>query len=1076
MATTAVQITKPASRAFTDQRTFPAIIDDRATYEPQREALSIPRTSDPRDGWRAITYKQFANAINYMAQTIVDTFGTPPKDTFPTITYIGPNDIMIVAAIKSGYKSLFVSPRNPLEAQLNLFKLSECQIVARPKSHAAVVDMWLKHRSMTVFEIEELDELLSKPDVPGIPYTKTVKECEWEPFVVLHTSGSTGLPKPIVVKHGSIALAETLRHLPDWNGTVPMAQAMEKLTTKHYSPMPLFHAGGVYGFLGTMILEGKPLALPHGDRPQTADLAVESIKYCGCDSAGLPPSLLEEIVQRPDQVAVLRKLKFVGFGGGPLNKEAGDALVRNGVPLINIIGATETLPVCIYYQQNMENWQYFVYNDGLSGIEWRKATSEDDVYEMVITRKSSQIPMQGIFYTFPHKDEYRTNDLYKPHPTLPHLWKFHGRADNILNLSNGEKLNPSDMEDIILGHPDVRNALIVGAWKFQPALMIEPMTYPKTEEQTDDLIDRIMPVVAEANKTIGRLKATHGRIVRHLIMIAKPEKPFLLADKGTVKRAATVKLYHDEIEELYKNPRDIPLNKVPRLDLSSSTALAGSIEKLLREHLGVPRMELDTDFFAAGMDSLLIITAARLVSASLRVTDKAYAGATIEARDMYANASPVQLANHILQNITQASANTEAKSDGPNVQAMKNMYERLSQNLVHASPGRPEARKDQQTVILTGSTGNMGSYLLDQLVRNPHVKKVICLNRSQDGGAGKQEQAMEERGLPSPSQSGKVEFIHASLGQSNMGLREEVYARLLKEVDRVVHNAWAVNFNMPLDAFESHVKGVRNLAEFAAKADRRVVMVFVSTIGTVSGWDASRGPVPEASLRGDWKIGGGLGYGQSKMISSLILEDAAKVGDFPLSIVRVGQIAGPLAEKGAWSRQEWLPTIIASSLQLKALPKNLASMNGVTWVPVEVMSKMILDVGGLTEESRDYHEGYFMGCNPSSTSWDKLVPAIRQYYGQHRLPELISMKEWVDRLEASRSTSEANRNPGLKLLDFYKGTASRSEEQAAKSHETKRTVAYSPALRSVGPITPELMVHWCQQWQFESPTPRAGRL
>lgn len=93
MATTTIQITEPARQASSGQLTFPAIIDERATYEPQREAFSIPRTSDPRDGWRAITYKQFANAINYMAQTILDTFGTPPKDTFPTIAYIGPNDI-----------------------------------------------------------------------------------------------------------------------------------------------------------------------------------------------------------------------------------------------------------------------------------------------------------------------------------------------------------------------------------------------------------------------------------------------------------------------------------------------------------------------------------------------------------------------------------------------------------------------------------------------------------------------------------------------------------------------------------------------------------------------------------------------------------------------------------------------------------------------------------------------------------------------------------------------------------------------------------------------------------------------
>ncbi|KAF4930706.1 Non-canonical non-ribosomal peptide synthetase FUB8 [Colletotrichum viniferum] len=1079
MATTTIQVTEPATLRSNGNLTVPNIIDQRAAYEPLREACSIPRTANPRDGWRIITYKELANCVNYMAQVILQNYGAPPKDTFPTICYIGPNDIrygiMIVAAIKAGYKSLFVSPRNPLEAQLNLFNLSNCQIVARPKSHTAVVDLWLKNRPMDVLEVENLESILAQPEVPSIPFTKTRAEAEWDPFVVLHTSGSTGLPKPIVVKHGSVAMTDTLRQLPPWNGTVPTGQAMDARTKRHFSPMPLFHAGGVYGFLGTMVMGGNPLALPYADRPLTPELCIECIKYSKADSAGLPPSVLEEISHRPEQIAELKNLAFVGFGGGPLSQDAGDTLVRNGVHLINIIGATETLPMCVWYQKNPELWQYFIYNDEYSGLEWRRATGEDNVYEMVITRKSKQVPIQGIFYTFPDKEEYNTSDLYKPHPTLPNHWKFYGRADNILNLSNGEKLNPTDMEDIIMGHAEVRNALIVGAWKFQPALIVEPMTYPKTKEQEDDLIDRLMPTIAEANKII----ATHGRLVRHLIMLAKPEKPFLLADKGTVKRAATVKLYHDEIEDLYANPREIPLDRVPRLDLTSEAALAQSIEKLFREHLGVPRMEPNTDFFAAGMDSLQIITAARLVTASLRVTDKASSGANIEARDMYAHASPIQLAGHILQNVVRGQANGEASSDGPSVEPMKELYNRLSQNLIHAKPGRLEARKSNQTVILTGSTGNMGSYLLDELVRNPQVSKVICFNRSPDGGAGKQEKAMEERGLVSPSNSGKVEFFHTNLAQPNMGLREEVYGRLLKEVDRVVHNAWAVNFNMPFEAFEPHVKGVRNLADFAAKADRRVVMVFVSTIGTVSGWTPDRGPVPEESLRGDWKIGGGIGYGRSKLVSSMILEDAAKVGDFPLSVVRVGQIAGPLAKQGAWSRQEWLPSIIASSLHIKALPKNLATMNEVSWVPVEIMSRMILDVGGLTKESTEYHEGYFTGANPSPTSFDKFVPAIQQYYGKSRLPDLVTFPEWVKRLEASKTASRdsgAERNPGLKLLDFYRGV-SQGDEKTTKEFITKRTAAASPSLRSVGPVTPELMIHWCKQWKYETPaSARAGRL
>ncbi|TIC99604.1 Non-canonical non-ribosomal peptide synthetase FUB8 [Colletotrichum higginsianum] len=1078
MATTTVRVTEPRSLTVCGQRTLPAIVDERAIYEPEKTCFSTPYTSEPRDGWRKVSYKVFANAINYVAHVILENCGRPAPDTFPTIAYIGPNDaryaIMMVAAIKAGYKALFVSPRNPIEAQLNLFKMSDCRVVARPQSHRSVAEFWLQHWDMKQLEMEPLHDILSKPEFPNVPYTKTAAEAEWDPFLVLHTSGSTGLPKPIVVKHGSVALSDALHLMPDWNGAEPVSRVMERLAEKHFSPMPMFHAGGVYGFMSTAILSGKEVIYPPPERPLTADLAIEVIQATGATSASLPPSLLEEMCHRPDQIAIMKRLNFVGFGGGPLNKEAGDILWRNGIQLMNIIGATETLPFSLYYQKNSELWQYFIYNEELSGLEFRKATSEDNVYEMVITRKSTQLPTQGVFYTFPDKEEYRTSDLYQPHPTLPHHWKFHGRADNIINLSNGEKLNPVQMEEIISGNPAVKAAIIVGAQRFQPALIIEPFVQPKTAEETDDLIDRIMPQVAEANATI----ATHGRIVRHLITVSKPDKPFVMADKGALKRMATVRLYAEEIEELYANPREIPLSKVPTLDMSSRAALSKSIENLLREHLGVPHLDSDTDFFAAGMDSLQIIAAARFITASLRATGDRCGGVVIEARDIYSHASPIQLAGHILEAVAHGTSQGNGEDEAQSHRLMDQLYRTMTQDLIRAKSGRPEPAKEQQTVILTGSTGNMGCYLLDELIRNPRVKKVVCFNRSADGGAGKQAKAMEERGLRQPAESGKVEFLHTNLAQPNMGLPEAVYSRLLREADRVVHNAWAVNFNMPLEAFRPHIQGVRKLADFAAAADKRVVVVFVSTIGSTSNWDPSRGPVPETSLR-EYGLSG-LGYGQSKLISSMVLEDAAKVGDFPLAIIRVGQIAGPLADDGAWSRQEWLPSIVASSLVLKALPRHLSGMNAVAWVPVETMSRMILDIGGLTEESRDYHEGYFHGSNPSVTLFDRLAPSIQRYYGKDRLPELISFKDWVDRLEASRTSAGAlgaDRNPGLKLVDFYRGAASSGEDlPRTRTHETRRTVSCSPSLRSVRPITPELMVHWCKQWNFEGAPQRVGRL
>ncbi|KAL0943077.1 male sterility protein [Colletotrichum truncatum] len=696
-----------------------------------------------------------------------------------------------------------------------------------------------------------------------------------------------------------------------------------------------------------------------------------------------------------------------------------------------------------------------------------------------MTGKWSQVSTQASPCTFPNKKEVGIGDIQEPFPKHSLHCNCHGQSHNVVIRSNEERFNSSEMEKIIVGNPEVKTALIVNTPNFKPVLIIEPFTAVQTRKEMVSLIDRIMPQVAKANEATNCTIATYGRIATHLITVSTQDKPFVRAENGVLNKPATITLYTDEIEDLYVNTKETPLHRVPRIDVSSQTALSRSIAKILRGNFNVPYLNSDADFLASGMGPLQIIAAARFITSCVRATNKHYSGISIRARDLYSHPSSYRLAGHILQAAANNKDDDDAGISSQDYKTMDYLYKKMTENLVVAKPGRVEPAKEQQTVILTGSTGNMGCYLLDEMVRNPYIKSIICFNRSNDGGVEKQAKAMEKRGLSHPTESGKVEFFRTNLAQHNMGLSEDILARLLKETDRIVHNAWAVNFNMPLEAFEPHVKGVRNLADFAAAADKRVAMVFVSTIGVTAKWDRSRGPVPEISLR-DFSMAA-PGYGQSKLVSSMVLEDAVKAGDFPLAIIRVGQIAGPLGNKGVWSRHEWFPSVIASSLVLKALPKHLAGWeNRTSWLPVESMSKMILDIGGLTEASRDYHEGYFHGCNPSVTQFDKLAPVIQNYYGKDRLPELVSFKEWVERLEKSRTTEGApgaDRNPALKLVDFLRNVASSGEDESkTRTHDVQRAISCSPSLRSAMPVTPELMIHWCKQWRFEGLSARASHL
>ena len=85
----------------------PNLVDERARLTPDALYAEYPVSSlTYEEGYRKITYRDFANAVNGAARWLVDTLGL--GEDFETLAYIGPNDLrylaFILGAVKAGYK------------------------------------------------------------------------------------------------------------------------------------------------------------------------------------------------------------------------------------------------------------------------------------------------------------------------------------------------------------------------------------------------------------------------------------------------------------------------------------------------------------------------------------------------------------------------------------------------------------------------------------------------------------------------------------------------------------------------------------------------------------------------------------------------------------------------------------------------------------------------------------------------------------------------------------------------------------------------------------------------------------
>ncbi|TVY16316.1 Non-canonical non-ribosomal peptide synthetase FUB8 [Lachnellula arida] len=1071
------------------------ILDGMAYTRPQALYAEFPVSATTyADGFFKVNYADFANAVNGMAWWLETNLGR--GENFETLAYIGPNDIrynsLLFGAVKTGYKMFFTSPRNSIPAHRHLFNSLGCQTMLTSSPAPPVVNAIVGAHPLKVLEVPSVHDLLHKK-YPHYPYNKTFEEAKDDPLLALHTSGTTGIPKALVWTHGWAAGFQMWSQMDPAEGFESRDRYYQG--NRLFPLLPAFHAGGSYATVFAPLFNQTSVIFPLSGAIPSAHGLAEGLKYTKADIALLAPPWIEEICKDPELLEFLSKnLDTIMYSGGDIPQSYGDVLFGKMKNFFTLIGNTESG----LYPSFMTgaDWMWFQVNER-AGIEFRYQS--DDLYEAYIIRKKDA-KEQPVFKLYKDIQEYASGDLYAAHPTKPGLWAYRGRSDDIIVFLTGEKTNPTSMEQHIAKHPEVKTAIVIGSLRFQAALMVELASeQPLSVAERAAVIERLWPTIEEANAECP----AHAKIAKSHILIVSPEKPMQRAGKGTIQKKPTVDLYATELDALYEDAEKMAVGISTEsealhgiIDVKDTEKVVSFIRDSVAEITKWSKVDDDQNWFIFGMDSLQALILTRKLKSALALP-------SLAITTIYTNPLVSTLSKAISE-LSKEEEASKASNDQSRQQLIESLLEEnkaLIDHIATSTNSKPLLEKEngitlqsngtisysngivsrKHVVVLTGSTGALGSYILQLLLDTSSVSHVYCLNRSADSEL-LQIQRNKVRGLPTDFSADRVSFLTANLESPFLGLDEKVYAEILASATEIIHNAWPVNFNLSLPTFRPQLSGAVKLIELSATGANSPSILFVSSISSVASYRAESSAVPEKIIH-DSTVPAPMGYGESKYIAERLLDYAASKLNISASIARVGQVAGPINSTGHWNKAEWLPSLIISSLHIGAVPETLGSGDTkIDWVPIDVLAEALIELSFKVGKGAQV----FHPLNPRPTTWSALLPAVIESLSgaqsilpavaQKVLPgktiETVSFNTWLQRIraetEATAATSDKAKlealleaSPAIKLLPFYESIV---DSDQWVSLQTSKTEAESGKLSSLEGIKPEWMKLWAKGW------------
>jgi len=290
-----------------------------------------------------------------------------------------------------------------------------------------------------------------------------------------------------------------------------------------------------------------------------------------------------------------------------------------------------------------------------------------------------------------------------------------------------------------------------------------------------------------------------------MILVSSPSKPFQYTPKGTARRQAILNDYADEIERGYKAIEEPSVTEIPIPTSYSMQECLVFVRKTIGEvfatHFGD-----DDDFFQHGCNRyvwfrfLTFSSNHYLFAASLQVTwirsrilhalrqQSHMSAKDIPTNFVYLNPTIHSLSEFIYDIVInkQSASLSDAVSNA--FAEMNALVDKYSSNFPQRHPS--SLHPSQEAVLLTGSTGGLGSHILETLVLDDQISRIYALNRRDKRITSHRKlvSVFEDRGIDATLlDSPKIVFLEGDTTKEKLGLDDIIYEELRQNVTCVMH-------------------------------------------------------------------------------------------------------------------------------------------------------------------------------------------------------------------------------------------------------------------------------------------------